>query len=68
MAAPQWQQSSYCGEGEACIGLATAEDGSIRIRESSAPETVVTTTPDKFRAFILGVKAGEFDAYVEQAS
>jgi hypothetical protein len=31
------------------------------IRESDAPDVVVTTSREKLRAFLLGVKAGEFD-------
>jgi hypothetical protein len=55
-----WQKSSFSqGTGE-CVELATTAD-SILIRESDAPETVVTTSRDKLRAFVLGVKAGEFD-------
>ncbi len=57
-----WQKSSFSGNGDGteCLELATV-DGLIRIRESEDPDVVVTTTPAKLRAFILGVKAGEFD-------
>jgi hypothetical protein len=37
----------------------------IYIRETSAPENVVTTTRRKWDAFVLGVQAGEFDHFVE---
>lgn len=37
----------------------------VYLRETSAPETVVTTTRRKWDAFVLGVQAGEFDHFVE---
>ncbi|MFD7984450.1 DUF397 domain-containing protein [Kitasatospora indigofera] len=57
-----WQKSSYSGGGDGadCIELAVQDD-TVLLRESDAPDVVVTTTPAKLRAFILGVKAGEFD-------
>ena len=61
MSALNWQKSSYSSESVNCIHLAAAPDGTIKIRESDDPDAIVTTTPDKLRAFILGVKAGEFD-------
>lgn len=58
----KWQKSSFSGadDNQSCIELAPV-DGSIRVRESDEPEIVVTTSVAKLRAFILGVKAGEFD-------
>ncbi|MFC8824803.1 DUF397 domain-containing protein [Streptomyces sp. NPDC057137] len=57
-----WQKSSYSGhDGEIkCVELAHV-NGQILLRESDAPDTIVTTDRDKLRAFLLGVKAGEFD-------
>ncbi|MFE1783086.1 DUF397 domain-containing protein [Streptomyces sp. NPDC059506] len=56
-----WQKSSFSGDaGQNCLEVAAA-DGRIHLRESEDPEVVVTTTPEKLRAFIRGVKAGEFD-------
>ncbi|MGQ4516330.1 DUF397 domain-containing protein [Streptomyces sp. DW26H14] len=60
-----WQKSSYSGNASNCLNVAAdADDGTIKLRESDDPDTVVTTTPEKLRAFILGVKAGEFDHFV----
>ncbi|WP_329145346.1 DUF397 domain-containing protein [Streptomyces niveus] len=58
----KWQKSSFSGgdDNQDCIELAEA-DGQILLRESDAPDTVVTTDRTKLRAFLLGVKAGEFD-------
>ncbi|MFI1888107.1 DUF397 domain-containing protein [Streptomyces jumonjinensis] len=58
-----WQKSSYSGTSGNCIHIATADDGSIKLHESDDPDTVITTTPEKLRAFILGAKAGEFDHF-----
>ncbi|MGD3112323.1 DUF397 domain-containing protein [Streptomyces sp. YGL11-2] len=57
-----WQKSSFSGGGnpEECIELAPHDDA-ILMRESDAPDVVVTTTRSKLQAFIQGVKAGEFD-------
>ncbi|MFE6871260.1 DUF397 domain-containing protein [Kitasatospora sp. NPDC057692] len=61
MSVLNWQKSSYSSQAANCIYLAAAPDGAIKLRESDEPDTVLTTTPDKLRALLLGVKAGEFD-------
>ncbi|MCR8944266.1 DUF397 domain-containing protein [Streptomyces bacillaris] len=57
-----WQKSSFSGpdDNQSCIELAPVE-GLIKLRESDDPGVIVTTSPAKLRAFLLGVKAGEFD-------
>lgn len=57
-----WQKSSFSGpdDNQSCIELAPVE-GSIKMRESDDPDVIVTTSVAKLRAFVLGVKAGEFD-------
>ncbi|MER5276103.1 DUF397 domain-containing protein [Streptomyces sp. NPDC002809] len=57
-----WQKSSFSGadDNQSCIELAPV-DGAIKIRESDDPDLIVTTSVAKLRAFVLGVKAGEFD-------
>lgn len=57
-----WQKSSFSGsDGEIqCVELAHV-DGRILLRESDTPAMIVTTDRTKLRAFIAGVKAGEFD-------
>lgn len=59
MRVPQlnWQKSSFSGEGNNCVNLTSAPDGTIRLRESDNPESIVTTTPRALRSFIHGVKA-----------
>ncbi|MFD9190659.1 DUF397 domain-containing protein [Streptomyces phaeochromogenes] len=40
-----WQKSSYSSEGNNCVELATAPDGTIRLRESDEPTTALTLHP-----------------------
>jgi len=47
------------------IRITTTEDGTVRIHTTDAPHTVVTTDRPKWRAFVLGVQAGEFDHFTE---
>ncbi|KUO10585.1 DUF397 domain-containing protein [Streptomyces sp. DSM 15324] len=37
----------------------------VYLRETTAPDNVVTTNRRKWDAFVLGVRAGEFDHFVE---
>ncbi|MFE6868500.1 DUF397 domain-containing protein [Kitasatospora sp. NPDC057692] len=55
-----WQKSSISGNSNQCVEVRTA-GGHIEIRESDAPDTVITTTPERFARWIAGVKRGEFD-------
>ncbi|MBB5123062.1 hypothetical protein AF335_12040 [Streptomyces eurocidicus] len=56
----KWQKSSFSGDRDDCVEVGRRE-GAILMRESDDPAVVVTTTPDKVRTFILGVKAGALD-------
>ncbi|MCX5397997.1 DUF397 domain-containing protein [Streptomyces sp. NBC_00102] len=58
----RWRKSSKSSnaEGADCLELARVQ-GEIWLRESDSPEVVVRTTPAKLRAFLGGVKDGEFD-------
>ncbi|WP_320780786.1 DUF397 domain-containing protein [Streptomyces sp. CRN 30] len=49
------------------IAFGAGEDGEapVYLRETSDPDTVVTTNRRKWDAFVLGVQAGEFDHFVE---
>ncbi|MFF2957645.1 DUF397 domain-containing protein [Streptomyces sp. NPDC057963] len=61
----EWQKSSFSGGGgEQCIEVARHTDD-ILMRESDDPSVVTTTSRAKFAAFIQGVKAGEFDRFVQ---
>ncbi|MDH6628387.1 hypothetical protein M2271_006220 [Streptomyces sp. LBL] len=41
------------------------DEAPVYLRETSDPDTVVTTNRRKWDAFVLGVQAGEFDHFVE---
>jgi hypothetical protein len=60
-----WQKSSFCGGGDGaeCIEVARVVE-SIQLRESDNPEAVITTAPTRLKAFIIGIKSGEFDRLV----
>ena len=47
------------------LEVAFGDDGNVYIRENHKPEKIVVTTEAKWDAFVLGVKAGEFDHFVE---
>ncbi|MYW69207.1 DUF397 domain-containing protein [Streptomyces sp. SID8379] len=50
------------------VTVTFAPDGDlVHLREPSAPDTVVTTTRKKWDAFVLGVRAGEFDHFTRDA-
>ncbi|MFI9235958.1 DUF397 domain-containing protein [Streptomyces sp. NPDC053079] len=75
-----WQKSSYCSEGNACLGMgalvqewqksshsasssncvnvAALGDGTVRLRESDDPDTILAVPPTALRAFLRTVKAG----------
>ncbi|MFJ9589502.1 DUF397 domain-containing protein [Streptomyces acidicola] len=49
-----WQKSSYSGGPEGnCVFLATAPDGTIRLRESDTPHITLTAAPEGL-ASLLG--------------
>jgi hypothetical protein len=53
--------SSY-GNGD-CVQVASLPDGGVGVRDSKDPDgPVLEYTPAEWRAFLAGVKAGEFDA------
>lgn len=54
-----WQKSSYSGGPEGnCLYIATAPDGTLRLRESDAPHTILATGPHGLAALLRRVKAG----------
>ncbi|GGV53267.1 hypothetical protein GCM10010277_50830 [Streptomyces longisporoflavus] len=52
-----WQKSSFSGgqDSSDCVELASAE-GAIRLRESDAPNQVLTPTPESLAALIRHVR------------
>ncbi|MFD0552392.1 DUF397 domain-containing protein [Streptomyces rectiviolaceus] len=51
-----WQKSTYSAEAANCVYVATAPDGTIRLRESDEPDITLTTTPDRLHALIRTLK------------
>jgi Domain of unknown function (DUF397) len=55
-----WRRSSFCAAGE-CVEV-TKRDGSVLFRDSKNPSAgTLSYTVDEFRAFVQGIRAGEFD-------
>ncbi|MFI5792540.1 DUF397 domain-containing protein [Streptomyces sp. NPDC051677] len=52
-----WQKSTYSQEASACIYLAAASAGTVLLRESDEPETVVTLGTRQFAALITAFRA-----------
>jgi hypothetical protein len=59
----QWRKSSYSGSnGGACVEVAVLPEGGRAIRDSKNPDGArLSYTADEWRAFVAGVKDGEFD-------
>jgi hypothetical protein len=56
----EWQKSSFSeGEGPQCVEVARLDD-MIGMRESDAPEVMVTVDPVRLRALLIGIKTGVF--------
>ncbi|MFI7500301.1 DUF397 domain-containing protein [Streptomyces sp. NPDC049687] len=51
-----WQKSTYSEEGSSCVYLATTPTGTILLRESDTPTTILTTTPRQISALIATLK------------
>jgi hypothetical protein len=52
-----WQKSTFStGPQGECLNVAAAPDGTIRLRESDAPRTVLTATQHGLAALLQGIK------------
>ncbi|QJY46184.1 DUF397 domain-containing protein [Pseudonocardia broussonetiae] len=60
MSEEQWTKSSFSGGIGACVEVRRV-GGEIAVRNSRSPSAEQTYTQAEIRAFIDGVKAGEFD-------
>jgi hypothetical protein len=57
-----WRKSTLSGSNNNCVEVAFLEGGAVAVRNSKRPEAGVTMfTSDEWRAFVGGVKQGEFD-------
>ncbi len=62
----KWRKSSYSGGGSngggRCVEVAALADGRVAVRNSKAPAAgVVWVSRAEMRAWLAGIKAGEFD-------
>lgn len=57
-----WFRSTRCGAESSCVEVAFLADGHVGIRDSKLPEDSphLAVDPSAWRAFLRGVKAGEF--------
>jgi len=61
---PSWIRSSFSFANGNCVEVASLPDREIGIRDSKDREgTVLRFTPDEWRAFLGGVRSGEFDNF-----
>ncbi|MGQ4382761.1 DUF397 domain-containing protein [Streptomyces sp. SAS_270] len=51
-----WQKSTYSQEASSCVNIATAPDGTIRLRESDDPEVTLSTTRTPLKNLIAAAK------------
>ncbi|WP_019819424.1 DUF397 domain-containing protein [Saccharomonospora saliphila] len=57
----QWRKSKHSGNHD-CVEFRRTTDGGVELRNSKRPEEATTSCTDsEWRAFIKGVKDGEFD-------
>ncbi|NJQ00100.1 DUF397 domain-containing protein [Streptomyces zingiberis] len=61
-----WQRPSFVDDthGE-YLEVAVGPEGMVHIRQNTHPDRIVSTTPAKWEAWVKGVKAGEFDHFVD---
>lgn len=58
-----WRKSTRSNNGGACVEVATNLPGIVAIRDSKDPAgTKLIFTPAEWRAFVDGVRGGEFGA------
>jgi hypothetical protein len=59
---PRWRISSYSQNNGTCVAVADLPDGRVALCNSNHPDgPVVLFSRSEMRAWIAGVKAGEFD-------
>ncbi|MEV1064117.1 DUF397 domain-containing protein [Streptomyces sp. NPDC050263] len=51
-----WQKSTYSEEGSACVYLATTPAGTILLRESDEPETILPISPSQLGSLIARLR------------
>jgi hypothetical protein len=57
-----WRKSRHSGQTQNCIEVADDLPGVVGVRDSKNPDgPALVLTPGAWRAFVAGVKSGEFD-------
>lgn len=56
----KWIKSSFSPSGNSCVWMTREHDGSLRMRDEHGHE--LTINDDEWRAFVLGVVHGDFNA------
>ncbi len=57
-----WRKASFSNAGGNCVEVAALADGRVAVRNSKAPAAgVVWVSRAEMRAWLAGIKAGEFD-------
>ncbi|MET7973679.1 DUF397 domain-containing protein [Streptomyces mirabilis] len=51
-----WQKSTYSGDGSNCVYVAATPTGTVHLRESDEPETILTTAPAALKSLIWALK------------
>ena len=57
-----WRRPRGCATSE-CVEVAELA-GEVAVRSSQGPDVVLTFTEAEWRAFVRGVKAGDFDDFI----
>jgi hypothetical protein len=64
---PRWTKSSLSFSNSNCVEVVSLPDGGIGVRDSKDSEgPVLRFTSDEWRAFLGGVRNGEFDSFGRQ--
>jgi len=59
----KWQVSSYCGGNGECVAIAKLPDGDVAVKDTKEHDGLMLRFSQReWRAFIAGVRAGEFDS------
>ncbi|WP_329374041.1 DUF397 domain-containing protein [Streptomyces sp. NBC_01483] len=51
-----WQKSTYSQEASACVYVTTTPDGTVLLRESDQPDTILTTGPRQLSTLITALR------------
>jgi hypothetical protein len=59
MSTSTWQRSTYCAEGSNCVEIRAVDGaGGLQVRESTAPEALLTVEPARLGALLRAIRAG----------